>query len=297
MDDIIYNKDTNQSVLEIDGTDQGGVEHINFNETFDQTSSEIQPNFMPLWPIPFGYTNFGESLRNLNKQLIADIETEKENNPTEKRTFTKNNSGWQSAVRMEEKYKSFEELRKIILQYSLGTLHMSGISEDMHINVSNLWANMIFEKGGWSNPHTHGSGDTIWSGVYYPKGVTEIENLDEFIPEEYLNYGINHTGGTLLIKDLNISKKIVTVKLDHEYYYGTNFSVIPRESLLVLFPAWVEHMVTPTTDDSKRYSISFGISRASYNMNEMVAHTPNVGDISMSDNLIKQQDNVTIEKV
>ena len=124
-----------------------------------------------------------------------------------------------------------------------------------------------------------------------------ISFRDEFISEEYLTYGINHTGGSLLLKDLNISKKIISVKLDHEYYYGTNFSVIPRESLLVLFPAWVEHMVTPTTDDSKRYSISFGISRATYNMNEMVAHTPNVGDISMSDNLIKQQDNVTIEKV
>lgn len=289
MDDITYNKDTDQSVSEIDDAYERGVEDINFNETFGNGNlDKIKPNFQPLWPIPFGYTNFGESLRNLNKQLIADIETEKENNPTEKRTFAKNNSGWQSKVRMEDKYKSFEELRKVILQYSLGTLHMSGISEDMNINVSNLWANMIFEKGGWSNPHTHGSGDTIWSGVYYPKGVTEIENLDEFISEEYLNYGINHTGGTLLIKDLNISKKVVTVKLDHEHYYGTNFSVIPRESLLVLFPAWVEHMVTPTTDDSKRYSISFGIVRT---------HNQDDGSITVLDNLIKQQDNITIEKV
>ena len=266
------------------------VDDITYNKETDQSVNKITPNFQPLWAIPFGYTNFGESLRNLNKQLIADIETEKENNPTEKRTFTKNNSGWQSALRMEEKYKSFEELRKIILQYSLGTLYMSGISKDMYINVGNLWANMIFAKGGWSNPHTHGSGDTIWSGVYYPKGVTEVENLDEFISEEYLTYGINKTGGSLLIKDLNISKKIITVKLDHEHYYGTNFSVIPRESLLVLFPAWVEHMVTPTTDDSKRYSISFGIVRKTNSIHDD-------GSITVLDNLIKQQDNITIEKV
>ena len=291
MNDITYNKDTDQSVSEIDNVHESGVEDINFNETYESGNlTAVKPIFKPLWPIPFGYTNFGEGLRNLNKQLIADIETEKENNPTKKRTFAKNNSGWQSELRMEKKYKSFEELRKIILHYSLGTLHMSGISEDMYINVDNLWANMIFAKGGWSNPHTHGSGDTIWSGVYYPKGITEVENLNEFIPQEYLSYGINDTGGSLLIKDLNISKKLISVKLAHEQYYGTNFSVIPRESLLVLFPAWVEHMVTPTTDDSKRYSISFGITRKTNS-------THDNGSITVLDNLIKQQDNITIEKV
>ena len=38
-------------------------------------------------------------------------------------------------------------------------------------------------------------------------------------------------------------------------------SIVPKESLLVLFPVWVEHYVTPTIDDEKRYSISFGIHR------------------------------------
>ena len=181
------------------------VDDITYNKETDQSVSKITPNFMPLWPIPFGYTNLGESSRNLNKQLIADIETEKENNPTEKRTFTKNNSGWQSALRMEEKYKSFEELRKIILQYSLGTLYMSGISKDMYINVGNLWANMIFAKGGWSNPHTHGSGDTIWSGVYYPKGVTEVENLDEFISNNLMNCLMNDAPETKETKAMWVS--------------------------------------------------------------------------------------------
>jgi hypothetical protein len=300
MSDITYNKDTDQSVFEIDGidpADQYRVDDFSFTET-DGSNSAIKPKFAPLWPIPFGYTNFGESHRTLNKQLITDIETERKNNPSERRTFSKNNSGWQSTVRMEKKYKSFEELRKIILHYSLGTLHMSGISQDMHVDVNTLWANVIFAKGGWSNPHTHGSGNTIWSGVYYPKGVSEIENLDEFITEEFMTWGINETGGSLLIKDLNISKKLIKVKLDHEHYYGTNFSVIPRESLLVLFPAWVEHMVTPTTDDSKRYSISFAISRKTNNMDTAaIQDNFSVGDIQISDNIIKQQDNVTIEKV
>ena len=286
MSHITYNVDTDQNVEKAAAIGETPVLESPALTNLDR----VKPQFTPLWAIPFGYTNFGESLRNLNKQLISDIENEKEHNPSEKRTFAKNDCGWQSSLRMENKYESFEELRKLIHLYSLGTIHASGVSRDVSISVGSLWANMIFARGGWSNPHIHGSGDTIWSGVYYPKGVTEVENLDEFISEEYLTYGINKTGGSLLIKDLNISKKIITVKLDHEHYYGTNFSVIPRESLLVLFPAWVEHMVTPTTDDSKRYSISFGIVRKTNSIHDD-------GSITVLDNLIKQQDNITIEKV
>ena len=40
-------------------------------------------------------------------------------------------------------------------------------------------------------------------------------------------------------------------------YYGQEITVVPRESLLVLFPAWMGHMVTPLTKKENRYSISF----------------------------------------
>ena len=44
-------------------------------------------------------------------------------------------------------------------------------------------------------------------------------------------------------------------------FYGTEVSVTPRESLLILFPVWMLHMVTPLTKKSKRYSISFAINK------------------------------------
>ena len=215
---------------------------------------------MPLWPIPFGYANIGQKYHNFNKQLVVDIETEKDNNPSEKRTFAKNDSGWQSKIRLENKYKSFAKLSDIIINVAVPLLHSSGVSPDVRFTADKFWANMIFKKGGWSNPHTHGSSDTFWSGVYYPKGLNDEKNLDEFNINDYMSQGINQVGGSLVVKDSNISKKMLRVKMKSDQYYGTNFSVIPRESLLVLFPAWLEHYVTPTTDNSRRYSISFSIS-------------------------------------
>ena len=68
---------------------------------------------------------------------------------------------------------------------------------------------MILVKGGYVFPHTHGSGDTLWTGVYYPKGLHDIENLDELEQNEYFAHGVNHDGGILVIKDSNISKELV----------------------------------------------------------------------------------------
>ena len=55
----------------------------------------------------------------------------------------------------------------------------SGVSSNEGTNnVRNLWANVILGQGGYSFPHTHGMGDTLWTGVYYPKGLEDIENLE-----------------------------------------------------------------------------------------------------------------------
>ena len=245
--------------------------------------STIKPNFMPLWPIPFGYANIGQEHHSLNKQLISDIEIERTNNVSRPRTFGKNKCSWQSELSLEKKYESFYKLSRIIKSVAIPILESSGISRNMNTEVCHLWANVIFEKGGWSNPHIHGSGTTLWSGVYYPKGMKDEKDLDEFIPQDYMSYGIMDSGGfggSLVIKDLNISKKMIRLDLDHDKYYGSNFTVIPRESLLVLFPAWVEHYVTPTTNDFTRYSISFGVVKT-----------------TKAPNPVKSPDNVTIEKV
>ena len=52
--------------------------------------------FKPLFASPFGYANFGTENIELNKQLIKDIETERELDKGKERTFKYNDCSWQS---------------------------------------------------------------------------------------------------------------------------------------------------------------------------------------------------------
>jgi len=223
----------------------------------------IKANYTPLWPTPFGWANLGEDYRELNKRLVNDMETEMElDSLGNGGTFYNNNLGWQSKNAMEKKYTSFAQLVPTISAVATALMGKSGVRSNEGSNVKNLWANVILGQGGYSFPHTHGYGDTLWSGVYYPKGLEDIENLDELDVGENLSHGIKQGGGNLIIRDSNISKVLVQAEsYNASDIYERNFSITPRESLLVLFPAWVEHMVTPTDNDVKRYSISFGIFR------------------------------------
>ena len=216
--------------------------------------------FKPLFASPFGYSNFGEENRELNKQLIKDINYDRSVDDGKQRSFKHNDSSWQSFPTMETKYNSFEILREQI-QYALKPIMKhSGFEQRVVDNskVENLWANLIFNAGGYSTPHFHGSGRTLWSGVYYPQGLEENDNLDEFKEEEWIQLGHKKGDGILVLYDpAKIAKAHVYKPFETGEYYGQEVTVVPRSSLLVLFPAWMSHMVTPLTKKENRYSISF----------------------------------------
>ena len=216
--------------------------------------------FKPIFASPFGYSNFGEENRELNQQLIKDINYDRSVDTGKERSFKHNDSSWQSFPTMETKYDSFEKLREQI-QYALKPIMKhSGFEEEVVDNckVENLWANLIFDAGGYSTPHFHGSGRTLWSGVYYPQGLEENDNLDEFKEEEWIQLGFKKGDGMLVLYDpAKVVKAQVYKPFKTAEYYGQEVTVVPRESLLVLFPAWMSHMVTPLTKKENRYSISF----------------------------------------
>jgi len=196
--------------------------------------------------------------------LVEDIEKERSENEGKNKTFRKNPCGWQSVAGIESKYESFQKLGEKIIKAFIPIVHSSGIHPEEYkkFTLGQFWANVIFAAGGFSSPHIHGSGQTVWTGVYYPKGLEEIENLDIFDINKHFQYQVNETPGSLILKDPSgVSKRVVRVPLRARQYYSHNFSVVPRQSLLVLFPAYMEHYVTPTIDNSKRYSISFAIKR------------------------------------
>ena len=74
--------------------------------------------------------------------------------------------------------------------------------------------------------------------------------------------GIQPKDGMLILFDpAYVTKTLITTKFDNKEFYGNDVTVVPRESLLILFPTWMLHMVTPLTKKEKRYSISFGIHK------------------------------------
>ena len=216
--------------------------------------------FKPIFPSPFGYCNFGEENRELNKQLIKDIDDTRSIDDGKHRSFKHNTCSWQSFPDMEQKHDSFAKLRDQI-QYAIKPImRHSGFQQEVvdDCKIENLWANLIFDAGGYSTPHFHGSGRTLWSGVYYPKGMEENDNLDEFTEERWIQLGHRDGDGILVLFDAaKFTKAQVYKPFETGEYYGQEVTVLPRESLLVLFPAWMGHMVTPLTKKENRYSISF----------------------------------------
>ncbi len=185
-----------------------------------------------LFGVDFLSKNFGDSHQELNKRLIQDIDTEMSFNKSLERSFAKNNCSWQSAENLNKRYDSFYELGEIIKEHS-------------GYDKIDVWANVILKPGGFSRPHTHGPHLNL-TGVYYPHDL--YDDYDD--NEDVVIDGWNKDEGVLVLFDPNSMSrgfnKVQTIK--------------PRESLLVLFPCYVPHMVSPMISNKRRYCISFKLN-------------------------------------
>lgn len=223
----------------------------------------VDVEFYPIFSSPFGWSNFGEQARELNKILVSDIQKEMKKPPVRNRSF--NNLTWQSPLGLEKEYDSFELLCENIEKCVLYIMEKSGIDINQYLEnriyVRNLWANVIHKAGGYSKPHTHGKGNTLWSGVYYPEG--NEKDLDYFNVNEHVFPGNHPEGGCLVLQDPgHLGKWVARAEhLTTGIYYGDEITIKPRQSLLIMFPAWMQHYVQPTTNDRFRYSISFSVDR------------------------------------
>ena len=253
-------------------------------ESIEQDTTGIQLYVAGLFPTPVAIINFGEQARELNGRLVEDIDDAKENNLSAERTFSNNSAGWQSISGLEQHYHSFVSLKNLIHQVALPSMEWTGYDKEYlqtSVEIMGLWANLIDAPGGWSSPHVHGYGDTLWSGVYYPTsgiqdGVSASTDLDldEFNRENYVEASTTskRQGVLAIIDPAKVSKSLLGPDIETAFekypHYGADVNIIPRESLIVLFPAWVEHYVTPIAEENfKRYSISFCINRKQREVN------------------------------
>lgn len=223
---------------------------------------------MPIHAAPLGVYNLGETARDLNKDLIRDIEIDLGKDEVTDRTF---HNGRQTKLGLDKTYSSFKMLKRIITPVYMSVLSRYGVKDDFIIHgteLKNFWGNVIYQQGGFSEPHIHGNGNTFFTGVYYPNGIEdEKEDLENFNKEDWISYNMSkeERQGCLCLMDASRHhKEAVSPEFDKVYkpdVFATRTWVKPRQSLLLIFPVWMQHMVYPVMDNLPRYSISFSINR------------------------------------
>ena len=211
---------------------------------------------LPLFPIPISLYNVGDTKHNLNTQLTKDILEENLRDPVGQ--TRSNMGGWHSKAKLESFYSSFEDLRGIIEEQANIYCRLHGFADGLICR--RLWAN-VNESGNSNLAHAHGNG--ALTGVYYP--VEKIEDNGH----SYFNYDSRaclkpgtwdgKEGGSLVFYDPSYGLKSNLIKDPSKpspYTFDTYYTY-PVSGLLILFPSYIIHAVTPFTDSNKRLSISF----------------------------------------
>jgi len=222
---------------------------------------------LDLFPTPFSIINFGESSRELNKKILDMIFEEKETSKSQLRTGV---GVWQSPPGLEQKYDIFTELKSLFFNRSKFTLSKAGFKDNIesYLEIGDFWVNYNDSPYAYHTPHIHGTGQAVFSGVYYPSsGILNGEHLSA---KQDLNANpvIESSGqpkpGNIVFLDPAAAIKGQVYPGEHlnRYpYYGLEICIEPREGLLVLFPQWLQHLVTPTEKEGFiRTSLAFNIN-------------------------------------
>ena len=210
---------------------------------------------LPVFPIPIGLYNFEKENHDLNKALIDDIQNELDKD--QQGQVRSNMGGWHSADDQEKYYDSFKKLSGIIEEQSDTYCKMHGYKGGLQ--CSNLWAN-VNQAGDFNLSHHHGT--AALTGVYYPYGmIVDKKLVFNYTKNVSLMPGVwdGQTGGSIVLYDPSYSKKTKLIK-DRDkpspYTFDTYFTY-PIAGLLILFPSYIIHTVTPFKENMKRVSISF----------------------------------------
>ena len=211
---------------------------------------------LPLFPIPISIFNYGEDNHEMNISLVTDILNE--NQRDTKGQVRSNMGGWHSKSNLENDYSSFEKLRAIIESCANRYCEQHGYVGGL--TCKRLWAN-INGTGDCNIGHAHGN--AALTGVYYPVEYVEKDNhcYFNYDPQAILKPGSwdGMHGGSLVFYDPSYSQKNALVKDTNNpspYTFDTYYTY-PVSGLLILFPSYIIHAVTPFVKDQRRVSISF----------------------------------------
>lgn len=223
---------------------------------------------MDLFPVPFHVSQLGEASRQMNGELVRDLYKDREAHP-ESPIRTGVGGVWQSNFGLENRYDSYKQAAKMFFEFSKPVLNRMGFrgNPDEKFSLCDFWGNINQDPSAFHMPHFHGNGNTILSGVYYPSSgifnganLSDNQNLDDPPVIEATSYPKK---GSIVFMDpsVDVKRQVFCDDLVRYPYYGLELSIIPKEGLLILFPHYLTHLVTPTaTSNLTRISLAFSIN-------------------------------------
>jgi uncharacterized protein (TIGR02466 family) len=163
-------------------------------------------------------------------------------------TDVSNKGGWQSKMDLDER-DEFKMLVEYLRFHANQSCKDWGLDFRGHPAVLNsLWANVNGPKD-YNQTHHH------W-GFPFP-------NFNVLSGAFYVR--CNKDTGSIRFVDERPSTKFVTCYSlpalgPASHLLGEYFTATPKQGDLLLFPAWLDHKVTPNESDQERISMSFNIS-------------------------------------
>ena len=195
-----------------------------------------------LFPTPV-WSGIVDDFETINPKLIKYIQKLRNENP---KGFQKSNSlGWHSDNfnLNDEEPKAFLNGAKLIIKKAIDDMQWD--LENLISRVTNMWS-IINPKNSSNLRHIHPN--CFLSSAYYIKAPKNCGNLIFHDPRSAATY---RTAKTTKINELN----------------NDEYTIIPQEGLLVLFPSYLHHSVGINGSNEDRIIISFNIDLIEKNKN------------------------------
>ena len=145
-----------------------------------------------------------------------------------------NYGGWQSVDLNWDEHKELYFLQESLIKYI--NLLAEDVDPDLKLTLDNVWVN-INEKNDRNIPHIHPC--SWFAGTIYiqtDENTGDIRFTNKWCPS--IHYGFQPRNSKVFYEH-------VTYK--------------PKNGMILLFPAWLNHFVLPNQSDLTRISISFNV--------------------------------------
>lgn len=156
-----------------------------------------------------------------------------------------NRGGWQSQADLQEWPEDCVKTLMARVQTAVREVVKHTVQEPSEHHLNNwkirAWAN-VNKKGAFNKSHHHDGPYSLWSGFYY-------------VDVGSFQFDQSISGRTVFDDRSGVPKEIIR----NTDVYEREISVIPKASMMVMFPARVYHYVQPYSGEGVRITIAFNL--------------------------------------